>query len=300
MGHCWTLLGCAVGLSLCMTSCSSKTETIAEGAERGVCYPNGTCNAGLSCFSNHCVSYDAAISSGAGGANTGGSGNPDHPDASMGGFGGGAGSNTDGMSPGTGGGSMDGGETDDVSSRPDARDASGDAVLAEASDSGATVDASADSDDGAPACSQTFSIGACNGFLPPPNDRTQIAQTAPVLGTIDLTVSGVLVFPGYVIDGFYQVDVNDNSVAVGAFSSIAYNLDFEGCLCAALGCTVHRLTAALVGPYPAFSATHEYKVQLSLGSGHSIGFALEDCFCRSQTGSFTLTVAPAEGVSCNQ
>jgi formylglycine-generating enzyme required for sulfatase activity len=44
------LLGCSGGAAL------------APGQEKAHCYSNGTCNAGLSCFSNICVRYDAGTS----------------------------------------------------------------------------------------------------------------------------------------------------------------------------------------------------------------------------------------------
>jgi hypothetical protein len=56
------LVGAAVG-----AGCGSPTK---QGAERQDCYPNGTCNAGLVCLSNVCVSPGGTA--GAGGASGGG------------------------------------------------------------------------------------------------------------------------------------------------------------------------------------------------------------------------------------
>jgi hypothetical protein len=85
-----------------------------SGAEGGHCYPNATCNSGLSCFSDRCVRYDGGVASGAGGAGGGlsdgggGSGGTEVVDAagsggSSGASGGGAGTSGGGTA-GTGGG----------------------------------------------------------------------------------------------------------------------------------------------------------------------------------------------------
>jgi hypothetical protein len=53
--------------SICLalvTGCSSGSSHGTGGVDQG-CYPNGTCNAGLSCFSNVCVQYDGAAADGA-------------------------------------------------------------------------------------------------------------------------------------------------------------------------------------------------------------------------------------------
>jgi hypothetical protein len=86
---------------------------ICPGAERCACFPNGTCNAGLSCLSNVCVNpsadagtdtpaSDAGGSAGTGGAAAGTGGATGGTIAGTGGAGGGAGSG--GRIGGTGGG----------------------------------------------------------------------------------------------------------------------------------------------------------------------------------------------------
>jgi len=45
-----------------------------QGGDRQNCYPNGTCNAGLSCFSNLCVKVDGGSSGGSGGGSNGSGG----------------------------------------------------------------------------------------------------------------------------------------------------------------------------------------------------------------------------------
>jgi hypothetical protein len=49
----------------CSSSSPDSSATAAAGAERGACYPNGTCNTGLTCASNVCVVLaDAGTSDG--------------------------------------------------------------------------------------------------------------------------------------------------------------------------------------------------------------------------------------------
>lgn len=45
-----------------LLGCGHNAAGIDVGEERGACYANGTCNAGLSCFSNRCVKYAMASS----------------------------------------------------------------------------------------------------------------------------------------------------------------------------------------------------------------------------------------------
>jgi len=61
----WTLAGALVVATLAMGCGSSGTTA---GAEGGHCYPNSTCNAGLTCASTLCVRLDAGPSGGASGA----------------------------------------------------------------------------------------------------------------------------------------------------------------------------------------------------------------------------------------
>src|SRR3954447_4414135 len=50
-----------------VAGCKGKSAGCA-GAERCACYPNGTCNTGLGCFSNVCVNTSDAGQTSAGGA----------------------------------------------------------------------------------------------------------------------------------------------------------------------------------------------------------------------------------------
>lgn len=48
----WKLVG---ALLLVLAGCGKDSAAAAQGAERGACYGNGTCNDGLVCLSNLCV-----------------------------------------------------------------------------------------------------------------------------------------------------------------------------------------------------------------------------------------------------
>jgi hypothetical protein len=67
------------------------SDGAAQGHERGACYPNSTCEAGLACLSNFCVRVDVDGASGASGSAGAG------------------GSNDGGLNPGTAGGGLSGG-----------------------------------------------------------------------------------------------------------------------------------------------------------------------------------------------
>jgi hypothetical protein len=80
----WILLACFVSGLGCKGSSDSKggVTGTADGAEKGACFPNGTCNAGLSCLSDLCVATNrmdgggirSGGSGGSGGASNSGSG----------------------------------------------------------------------------------------------------------------------------------------------------------------------------------------------------------------------------------
>jgi hypothetical protein len=60
----WMVVSCGIGW---MLGCGSAT--VGQGGLRESCYANGSCNVGLTCLSNTCVSVsDAGASGGAGGA----------------------------------------------------------------------------------------------------------------------------------------------------------------------------------------------------------------------------------------
>lgn len=50
----------AVALAL-LVACSSSSYAEQNGTESGPCYPNGTCNEGLTCASNRCVRVDGGV-----------------------------------------------------------------------------------------------------------------------------------------------------------------------------------------------------------------------------------------------
>jgi hypothetical protein len=54
--------------------CGDSKGGIADGVEKGACYPNGTCNAGLSCLSELCVATTGKDGGGIRSAGSGGSG----------------------------------------------------------------------------------------------------------------------------------------------------------------------------------------------------------------------------------
>src|SRR6266542_1127246 len=95
-----------VGLATSLFRCGGNSVGPAVRDERGSCYPNGTCNAGLSCFSNKCVRYSGGIGGSDAGAATGGAG-------TVGGAGtiGGAGAGGSGGLTGAAGASGTGGAT---------------------------------------------------------------------------------------------------------------------------------------------------------------------------------------------
>src|SRR5450432_1931514 len=66
------LLGVSLLLLGIFEACSSSSPS---GGERQSCYPSGTCNAGLSCFSNVCVNTSDGGIGGASGSSGGKAGN---------------------------------------------------------------------------------------------------------------------------------------------------------------------------------------------------------------------------------
>lgn len=92
----------AIVLAMLTVSCSGgeATGAPADGTEQGNCYPNGTCNAGLTCASNLCVKLgNAGGASGSAGSLTGGAaGSPASGGAGNSANGGGA-----GITPSSGG-----------------------------------------------------------------------------------------------------------------------------------------------------------------------------------------------------
>jgi len=67
------LLWLAFGVLVALAACGAGVAGHADGTEKGHCYPNGTCNVGLSWFSNRCVLYALDGGGGSGGASDAGS-----------------------------------------------------------------------------------------------------------------------------------------------------------------------------------------------------------------------------------
>jgi hypothetical protein len=55
------LVGVSVSIAAGLYACSSSSSPPAQGDLRQDCYPNGTCNAGLTCVSNVCVELDGSV-----------------------------------------------------------------------------------------------------------------------------------------------------------------------------------------------------------------------------------------------
>ena len=103
------LLVCVVvGLALVLAAACGGGKASCSGGERCACYPNGTCNAGLSCLSNVCVSLnDAGADRPAGDTDAGAGGATGQGGA--GGSGGATGTGGSGGATGTGGSGGGGG-----------------------------------------------------------------------------------------------------------------------------------------------------------------------------------------------
>jgi len=112
---------------LLLAGCGRSHPISGTGSERQPCYPNGTCDQGLTCFSNRCVRYDGGAGAGgeggAGGSSGGGGGAVGGSTGAAGGAGG-----RDGAPGGAGGGGgviADAG-ADTPADRVDAADAGSD------------------------------------------------------------------------------------------------------------------------------------------------------------------------------
>lgn len=67
----------------CGGSDGSEINGAATGAERGACFANGTCNAGLNCLSNVCVVPNSSGGTSGSAGTSGTSGNAGNPDGSV-------------------------------------------------------------------------------------------------------------------------------------------------------------------------------------------------------------------------
>jgi hypothetical protein len=275
-----------------LVGCSGSGSTARQGSEKGPCYPNGTCDLGLSCFSRLCVRYDAGAAGGGGGTGgAGGSGGstdaaaPDMgPDVPIAGSSGGGSAGSGGASGGRGGSSGTGGGAE--------TDAGADAAT-EVSDGG---DA-ASCDGAASGASESMVATAC-GFTP-------ATTTASYAGRLRLTVSGLYAnSPGSPFeDAFYTVDANDPTRAVATCPyCFRYNRVSEAnCVCSTeCASASHQVADILVGDYPAFRPDHEYTVLLDLGSAPAarLNFGMADCGCTDNSGSHTILITPVPRAPC--
>jgi hypothetical protein len=287
-------------LAVILLACGGHESDYATGDERGACYPNGTCNAGLSCFSNKCVRYDA----GAGGNDAG-----EAAGASTIEGGGPAGS---GGVTGTGGsGTPDAEGTPDVEGTADAGGATG---AGGAAGTGGTLEAStidvggvneagsATGDASDPACPRDG--GALDNVTVPSCGQPGAASREAYAGIVSITVSGIIQgAPGVPQDAFYAVNPNDDTQATNACAGcLVFNRFSEGsCVCPVECSTAsHRVADILLGAYPAFNPTHVYTVQLDLGqvAADRINFAFGDCGCYDNAGSYGLTISTQAVSAC--
>jgi hypothetical protein len=155
-------------------------------------------------------------------------------------------------------------------------------------------------DAGADTCTRADVDASSDIVTIPPCGNTPGTTIGAYSGLVTMKVSGLFVItPGNpLFDPFYQVDPNNTSVSTGACTGcLRYNRSSEGtCLCG-FECpsTSHGVSDLLVGPYPSFSPTHEYTVQLDLGNAppERLDFAPSDCGCSDNSGTYMLTITPA-------
>jgi hypothetical protein len=249
---------------------------VPQGKERGACYPNGTCDTGLTCFSDRCVRY-------------GDDGAAPPPDATPTGTGG-AVAGGQGGRVGTGGrGGQSGGGAGGTAGSDAAADGPPD--VAGARDAGPTF-----CDGAATGPTETIVAQAC-GFNP---GTTSTSYS----GFVRLTVSGVLVNTGTVgQDAFYSVDTTNASVALAACPGcFRYNRRSEGmCVCSyECAATSHEVAGLLVGAYPDFRPDHVYSVVLDLGpSADRLDLGMADCGCNDNSGNYILDLTPLTVGTCS-
>jgi hypothetical protein len=313
-------------------SCGGHSA-VPQGQEKGACYPNHTCAAGLSCFSNICVRYGgqagatgAAGSMGAAGtagSAMGGAAGVAGSSAASGGSGvaggaggsgvaGGAGSSAAGASgaagsPGTAGSSGTAGASGAAGSggagRPASDGGAGQSGAAGTGSDAGTTDgdasfASCDDAASAPDASpEMLSTGAC-GYTPG-------VTTNAYTGFVTMRITGLFVNSATdpQQDAFYSVSAADTSMSVGVCDGcLRYNRVSEGdCVCLSeCPSTSHSVSELLVGPYPAYSPSHDYTVKLNLGAGAAsqLHFGVADCGCSDNAGGHTITLTPTTADAC--
>jgi hypothetical protein len=269
--------------------CSGRSTP--AGQEKGYCYSNGTCNPGLSCFSNRCVRYDggAADAPADGGSAAGGGGAGPGAAGQIGGPGGAGGGGTSGIGDAGDGreASAEAGTPGTAGASPNDGGGSTDVVDATGADGGlAPCDGGLD----ATPKSEMFSVLACG--------MTPATTSGAYAGLVTMTVSGLFTnSPGQPLeDAFYHVDLADNSKStLGACPEcFRYNRLSEGACVCYQQCPSYRVSDLVVGGYPAFSPTHVYTVTLDLGTApaEQIDFGMADCGCYDNAGTHDVTLTP--------
>jgi len=143
------------------------------------------------------------------------------------------------------------------------------------------------------------SVSRAETVTVPPCGSTPGTTTSAYSGLVSVTVSGSLVItPGNPDqDAFFNFNQSNPSTPVSENrDTFRYNRVGEGtCLCG-FECpsTNHRVSDILVGPYPTYSPSHTYTVQLDLGASAAqpLHFGIYDCGCGDNSGQLTVNVAP--------
>jgi hypothetical protein len=108
----WLLMILVGATALGTATCGGSSQTCAQGTERCPCYGNGSCNSGLTCASNTCVSLGGAGGASGGGGQAGTIGSGATGGSSKGGTGGTGTAGTGGAAAGGSGGSCTNTSTD--------------------------------------------------------------------------------------------------------------------------------------------------------------------------------------------
>jgi hypothetical protein len=333
----------AVAVIALAFACTASHEP-AAGTEKGHCYPNSTCNQGLSCFSNRCVRYVApGADGGPGGADggagsgpgpvgaTGAAGAPSSPGVAgstdtagkpgvagstgtagkpgvagmtgsagaghMAGASGVAGSGSAGA--GAAGGAAGSGVAGSMAGAPGAAGSTAGASGAGAAGGGGAAGTGAGGAAGQ-SCAAADAGGLAEEVTVPACGNTPGTTASAYGGLVKITVTGLVANSAdSIYDAFYAVDPNDTSMPAGLSSGTVwfrYDRLSEGtCLCSyECAATSHPVPELVVGPYPSFNPTHEYTLTLDLGQAPAerLNFAIADCGCGDNSGTFTVKIAP--------
>jgi hypothetical protein len=274
-----------------------------SGTEGGHCYPNNTCNQGLSCFSNRCVRYDAGLSNADGDANDGAAAAKGVAGAAgMAGASGAAGATATAGTTGSAGATGKAGTTGTggTTGAGGAIGVGGNGM----GGGGGTKDDGGTRRDSSTDANCTDAGTGLDNLTVPSCGRPGAPSRQAYAGMVTITVSGIIQGAANVnSDAFYTLNSNDSTqAAVSCPACLVYNHFTEGsCVCPTeCPTTSHFVTDVLVGGYPPFNPTHTYTVQLDLGSAASdrINFAYGDCGCYDNAGSYSLTIASESGGTC--